>query len=135
MKKFLVFLVMLSLVGVMVLAVDQGAEADVESCLTLIPTPDPIDFGSMIPGGSSTESTTLTPCTSDLSVSVSITGEDFVVDMEADRDGDTVFSAYNGDSFIITADTPITFDTKVTAPIGKTSGAYSGTITYTVLEA
>ncbi|MBI3623760.1 hypothetical protein HY212_06815 [Candidatus Pacearchaeota archaeon] len=138
-KKILVFLAVFGLIlgisGFALADTEQGAEAGVSSDLALDATPNPIDFGSTLkPGSESIQSVTLTPGTSDLDISVGITGASFIVDMMADRDGDLTYSSYNLDSFMMTANTPMTFNTKVMVPVGTVSGTYTGTITYTVLE-
>ncbi len=133
MKKILVFLVMMSLLGVMVWAVDQGAEVDVSFDSTFVPTPDPIDFGILFPGDNNVQAITLTPGTSDLAISVDITGAVLLQGILADRTGSYI--AYDDDSFTMIASTPLIFNTKLVVPLGQDSGSYSGTITYTVLEA
>ena len=113
---------------------EQTVNAGVIADLKLIATPNPINFGSTLkPGQESIQSITLTPGTSDLDISVSISSAaSFIAGMEADWEGS--YSIYNGDNMVINANTPKTFNTKITVPTGTKSGAYTGVITYTVLE-
>jgi len=114
---------------------EQIVEVGVVADLSFIATPNPLNFGnSLVPGQTSIQEVTLIPGTSNLDISVAITGASFIVDMMADREVENAYVVYNGDSFMMTANTPIDFNTKVTVPIGLSTGSYSGTITYTVFE-
>lgn len=115
-----------------VVAVDQFAQVTILANLTFVPIPTTIDFGSLIPGAESIMPVTLTPGTSDLSISVDITGDLMIQGIKSNRSG--TYAAYKGDSFNMTAITPITFSTKLIVPVSKKANPYSGTIVYTVLE-
>jgi hypothetical protein len=135
MKKIILSVFILGiLLGVVgfVGAVDQEAQANITADLSLTPEPNPIDFGNLLPGEESIVPITLTPGTSDLSVTVNITG-DLLSSIEYGQNES--YSIYSGSNFIILANNPITFNTKLMVPIGQSSGSYSGTITYTILEA
>lgn len=141
MNKLLVFLavfsVLLGVFGVVgVMAVEQGAEGAVIPDLTLIPTPNPVVFGPLIPRTSDTERITLTPGHSNLIVTVDVSdtvGTLFEDGLAFDFGAGPV----DPEALLIPvmADTPIMFDAILTVPTAIHSGAYSGKITYTVMEA
>ena len=112
---------------------NQQIEVSVDPDFSFEATPNPVNFGTLIPGGSSEKQITLTPGNSDLSVSISISGDAIMETIQDNRDGD--YDSYNGDSVIITHNSPISFDLKLDVLAGTSSGDYSATITYTVLEA
>jgi len=111
----------------------QIVEVSIEPDLTLIPTPNPLDFGLLKPGMSSEKEVTLTHGTSNIDVSVSIVGSGFMKDIETHRTGS--WTKLDGDSFIMMGvNSDLVFNTKLLVPIGTSSGDYSTTIVYTVNE-
>jgi len=134
MKKYLVLVMVMMMVPVVLAAdVSHPSEIGVIADLTLTPTPTSLDFGDTVtPGSQPTVELTLTPGTSNLDVSVAITGDALIVGMLSNRTGSYV--DFNADSFSIGASTPLVFNTKLVVPAPYASGTYSGTITYTVME-
>ena len=143
MNKFLIFSAMFGISlaalflsgAVGVLAVDQETNATVEADLTLTPTPNPMNFGPLMPGESNTIETTLTPGTSDLTVTVGVSDtiggifeDNLMIDIGAG------FVVPETVEILIDADTPMDVDYMLDIPVGTPSGPYSATITYTVLE-
>lgn len=121
---------------VMADAATQGAEITVQADLSsFVATPNPIPFGNLIPGAESIQSITLTPGTSNLAITVAITGDALIQGILSDRVISGTYVVYQGDAFGLTANTPLIFNTKIVVPSPFPAGAYTGTVTYTVLEA
>lgn len=144
MNKFLIFSLILGFSFVFlllaspntVLAEDQGANATVQADLNLSASPDPMLFGSLSPGASNTITTTLTPGTSDLSVTIGINniGTLFEDNLMIDIAQNGTFVDPENSTVLVAAGTPKLVDYRLNVPIGTQSGDYSATITYTVSE-
>jgi len=136
--KYLISLALIAMLFVMVSGfigadVDQSTSVTVLSDLTLLPTPNPLLFGTLYPGINSVQSVTLTPGNSSLSVSVNITGDPLMQSIEADFG--TGYVLYSGQNIILMNNSPITFNTRLSIPSGTKQGTYNGIIVYSVMEA
>ena len=112
----------------------QSVSVNVVSDLSLIPNPNPLDYGDLEIGEESFKKIELKAGNSDLSISVSTDGDGLLENIKAYRDGDGIYSNYNGDGFDLLAGELITFNTKLIIPVNQSKGAYSGKIRYTVME-
>jgi len=142
MKKLLISFIVLGMlitgvIGVLAVGVPQGTDVTVTADLTLTPTPDPLDFGPLIPLAFNTLPVTLTPGTSNLVVTVSVAdvlGTLFQDNLLIDLKAGSGFEDPTTVSIDILAGTPLDVDYQLTVPIATPAGPYDGTITYSVLE-
>ena len=142
MKKLFLFLVMMGfalfgVAGVIAAPVaehTQNTDVFILADLSLTPTPTSLSFGNLIPGGESIQQVTLMPGTSDLSVSVAITGEAPLLAIQYDFSVNGTYLPYHGANFMLPNSVAKTFDTKLTIPAGTRANKYNGLITYTVNE-
>lgn len=148
MKTILACLVMvslLSMVGVMALEVPQGANGNVLAQIQLTPTQDPLPFGDIAVGNFGTVTNTLTAGNSNIQITLisvaPVTGTVFsTANVEFSFDAGTTFLHTNDAGFLtpvptISALGSISPMVRLNVPAGTTSGAFTGTITYTVMEA
>jgi len=121
--------------GIGVIAVTQDTSVIVTADLTLKPTPDPLTFGSLTPGStSSPQEVTLTPGNSSLSVSVNITGASLLQSIQADFGSG--YADLNGKGgILITNNVPLLYNATLAIPPGTKQNTYNGQIVYTVNEA
>lgn len=147
MKKLFLFLVMMSLLvgfGACVLGdnTPQGAVGSVAINMTLSPTPNPLDFGSLVPGATNDQVSNLASVGSSnlevTGISVStVNGSVFI-------DSNVLFSLNNVDFYaasalttipiVINAGNSTDLTVRLHVPVGTHTGSFAGTITYTVME-
>lgn len=139
MKKLLVFLMIFGVLcvfsfsGFVAADTTQNATTTILLDLSLTATPNPVDFGSILPGATSdSKNITLTPGVSDLNVIMSSTPGLFEslkcdVGLGLQQINSVVMSIIAGTPDIISCELPV--------PLGYHSGSISGVITYLVTEA
>jgi hypothetical protein len=137
MRKLLVFLVMLGIFGFLGASFvsansTQNVTSIVTADLNLVPTPNPLDFGSLFPGQSSAiKIITLTPGTSNLLVTPSATSIFQYIQLNIGNG----YNVIGNETISITASQAKDINSRLDVPVGYHSGTYSSIITYTVLEA
>lgn len=144
MKKLLVFLVMIGLLGILIglgnvaVAVDQGINVTIGENITIVITPETVEFGAVLPGSSdndAVEDVSFDPSGSNVDVNVAVTtvsGEPFNSGLKFDgilAEGEDYDILCVGNPCTYT---PLTLDTTLDVPVGSPSGAQAGTITYTI---
>lgn len=113
----------------------QEVKVFVTADLRLIPNPNPIDYGILVPGGESIVPVTLTQQgVSDIDVSVAITGSTLLQGILWDVNGISAYEMYNTKSFVMTGGEVKTFNTKLEVPTTEKAESHTATITYTVME-
>ena len=117
----------------------QGAEGQVAADMTFLANPNPLNFGSLLPGESNTVISTLSVGVSSLNVqgvAVSSTVGDIFTDanVKFSLDGINFVSAGALPVITIVEQTSEDLDVKLSVPVGAQSGTFQGTITYTIVE-
>ena len=131
---FLVFSLLFGVVGVLA-DTDQTANVTVGPDLSFDAQPDPVTYGTLIPGGQSIVNYTLSHGVSTITVSVNITNSTLLDDINWDRNNTGLFVPYHLAGFTMTGGINDTFPTKLMVPIGQPSGLHVAVIIYTVMEA
>jgi len=117
----------------------QTGEGEIIPDMTFLANPNPLNFGAIVPGRSSTKISTLSVGASHLQVTeVSVTPDIGSVFNETNvmfsLDGTTFEFAVDIDPINIAAETSEDLYVKLSIPVGTSSGSFSGVITYTVME-
>lgn len=132
-------LVCVALIGVMafVMAADQTAYVTVNSDIQLSVNPTSVDFGSLIPGATSAvQTTSLTQSgASNIIISISTNMSSIFGNVEIDLGDGAGFKTIGIEQVAISANAAKSIDSRITIPIAYKSNSYTGTITYTAMEA
>jgi len=125
-----------ALIGVMafVFAADQTAYVTVNAATGLIVDPTSINFGTLTPGQtSSAQETILVPETSNLVVTVSTDMSSIFSNVEIDIGNG--FKTIGTETISVSATVNKTIQSRIFIPVAYKSNTYTGTITYTAMEA
>lgn len=134
---FSIAVIGLFLLGVIGLigALNQDANVRVLADVSLIANPSSLDFGDAYPGETKIVNVTLTPGTSDVIVSVNITGDTILQNMKVNFWDGAGYIDFKGSSLPLTYSTPKLISASLIIPPATKQKSYSGQVVYTVNEA